>query len=255
MIATESGHWYTRDGQPCYTVKAKDGNDRPTTLRDARKLLLLPSVTTITRVIAKPALTNWLIGQGVWQALTLPRVAGETDDAFIRRAVEAHSETGRLAAERGTALHGALERGDTTGQWAEHVTNTNAELLAIGVDLSTAKVEHSFASPLGYGGKVDAHGACWVLDFKSKDAIGDKTAKDFAYDEHAMQLAAYESGIYLSDDYPRLLNVFVGVKDAKVVIKEWTYAEAMRGWQLFLTAFKLWKLQHNYNPNQQEENQ
>jgi hypothetical protein len=49
-----------------------------------------------------------------------------------------------------------------------------------------------------------------------------------------------------------LLNVFVGVNDAKVAIKKWTYAEECRGWEMFLTAFRLWKLQHNYNPNQQE---
>ena len=30
-------HWYTRDGQPAYTIKKKDGSDRPATLRDARK--------------------------------------------------------------------------------------------------------------------------------------------------------------------------------------------------------------------------
>ena len=48
--AAESVHWYRGDnGQPQYTVKAKDGSDRPTTLRDARKLNLVPSVTTVMK--------------------------------------------------------------------------------------------------------------------------------------------------------------------------------------------------------------
>ena len=34
--SAESVHWYRQDGGPQYTVKAKDGNDRPTTIRDAR---------------------------------------------------------------------------------------------------------------------------------------------------------------------------------------------------------------------------
>ena len=45
--ASESSHWYTREGAPKYTVEAKNGNPRNTTLADARKLNLVPSVTTI----------------------------------------------------------------------------------------------------------------------------------------------------------------------------------------------------------------
>ena len=59
--ASESNHWYTRDGAPQYTVPSKkDGSPRSTTLRDARVMNLVPSVTTILNVMAKPALTNWL---------------------------------------------------------------------------------------------------------------------------------------------------------------------------------------------------
>ena len=48
----ESGHWYTRSGEPMYTVKANNGQQRNTTLRDARKYDLVPSVTTIINVAA-----------------------------------------------------------------------------------------------------------------------------------------------------------------------------------------------------------
>ena len=58
--ASESNHWYTRDGEPMYTVEAAKGGQRATTLRDARKLSLVPSVTTILNVAAKPALNQWL---------------------------------------------------------------------------------------------------------------------------------------------------------------------------------------------------
>ncbi len=40
--AQENGHWYTKDGTPAYTTIGKTG-ERATTLRDARKLGLLPS--------------------------------------------------------------------------------------------------------------------------------------------------------------------------------------------------------------------
>ena len=48
--AAESGHWYTRQGEPMYTVIGKTtGRPRNTTLKDARELNLVPSVTTIDR--------------------------------------------------------------------------------------------------------------------------------------------------------------------------------------------------------------
>jgi hypothetical protein len=58
--ASESNHWYTRSGVPQYTVEAKKGGPRNTTLRDARAMGLVPSVTTILNIIAKPGLTLWL---------------------------------------------------------------------------------------------------------------------------------------------------------------------------------------------------
>jgi hypothetical protein len=70
--AAESLHWYDRDGKPAYTVKAKDGSDRPATLRDARKLNLVPSVTTIIRCAAAPGLELWKANQLMMAALTLP---------------------------------------------------------------------------------------------------------------------------------------------------------------------------------------
>ena len=83
LFSPDSAHWYQRDGVACHTVPSLKGEPRPTTLRDARKLGLLPSVTNILGVIAKPELTAWLQEQAVMAALTLPRIAGETEDAFL----------------------------------------------------------------------------------------------------------------------------------------------------------------------------
>ena len=71
--SAESVHWYQHNGAPQYTVKAKDGSDRPTTLRDARKLNLVPSVTTILKIAAKPGLEAWKLNQMLLAALTLPK--------------------------------------------------------------------------------------------------------------------------------------------------------------------------------------
>ena len=77
MIAarpSESNHWYAKDGTPMYTVPAKSGEPRATTLRDAKKMGLLPSVTTIMKSAASPGLEAWKLNQMMLAALTLPRV-------------------------------------------------------------------------------------------------------------------------------------------------------------------------------------
>ena len=71
--AAESTHWYAQDGSPAYTqiiASGKNkGKERPTTIRDAKKLSLVPSVTTLLGIMDKPALTHWKINQAVDKAL------------------------------------------------------------------------------------------------------------------------------------------------------------------------------------------
>jgi hypothetical protein len=59
-------HYYTEKAEPAH-YEAKDG--KPTTLREARKLDLVPSVTTIQGIVDKPALTYWLQKQAVKEAV------------------------------------------------------------------------------------------------------------------------------------------------------------------------------------------
>ena len=49
-------HFYDLAGKACHSQIGKNGLERNTTLRDARKLNLFPSVTGITGIFAKPGL-------------------------------------------------------------------------------------------------------------------------------------------------------------------------------------------------------
>ncbi len=80
---SESGHWYAADGSPTYKIIGKNGKERNTTVRDARELGLKPSVTTILGIIGKPGLNTWLQQQVLLAALTLPRIAGETEENWL----------------------------------------------------------------------------------------------------------------------------------------------------------------------------
>src|SRR4026207_2033828 len=80
-------HWYDPiAGEPRHFIQKKDGSGtRPSTIADARKNNWLPSVTTVLKVLAKPALTEWLCRNAATAALTTPRIDGEALDAFLER--------------------------------------------------------------------------------------------------------------------------------------------------------------------------
>src|SRR5512137_513286 len=109
LFSADRAHWYQRDGVPLHTVPSAKGEARATTLGDARKLGLLPSVTNILGVIAKPELTAWLQEQAVVAALTLPRLDGEAEDAFAKRVVADALSTRDGAADFGSAFHHGAE--------------------------------------------------------------------------------------------------------------------------------------------------
>src|SRR5688572_6095946 len=163
----------------------KNGQERATTLRDARTMNLVPSVTTIIRCAAAFGLERWKAEQVLMAGLTLPRLDGEDEKAWIGRVWDDSKEQGKKAAERGTAIHAAIEgsfQGLTpSDEFKPYVDGALEVLKALG----TQKWQHekSFASPLGYGGKVDLHSPDIVLDFKTKD--GD-LSKVECYDEHYM---------------------------------------------------------------------
>ena len=106
--ASESTHWYTKEGTPAYTTIGKTG-ERPTTLRDARKLGLLPSVTTIIGMLSKAGLDTWKQQQVLLAALTLPRLPDEPESEWLARVMQDSKAQGREAADRGTAIHAVIQ--------------------------------------------------------------------------------------------------------------------------------------------------
>ena len=254
--SAESVHWYRQDGGPQYTVKAKDGSDRPTTLRDARKMNLVPSVTTVMKIAAKPGLEAWKQEQMLLAALTLPRMPGESEKDLIARIVADSKETAKRAAERGTRVHESIEGWFMGVRPVEHDEIAKAFEESIFNHFKTHpfqpwKTETSFASELGFGGKVDL----WcepdesaptgiVLDAKTKEFTEDDDV--VAYDEHLMQLAAYRNGLKVP--HARCANVFASVTVPGLIrIVEWSEQDLQKGWEMFQCLLRFWKLKNSFN--------
>lgn len=246
MIASrpsESNHWYTKDGEPMYTVPNKDGRQRPTTLRDARKLGLVPSVTTVLKVAAKPGLQAWMERQILMAALTLPRNPEETEDQYIDRIVQDSKEQGRKAAQHGTDIHTAIQsfyEGNISKLFVEEVVGCDKKMSQHFGDHSWV-AERSFCHEIGFGGKVDLHTFAAdgiVIDIKTKDFDSDKVD---AFDEHLMQLAAYRVGLGIPN--ARGANVFVSrTVPGLTVIHEWTQKDLEKGFDMFMALLKYWQL-------------
>lgn len=228
---SDSGHWYHRDGTPCYEIEGKGGKLRPTTLRDARKLHLLPSVTSIIRLAAAPGLVNWQIEQAILASLTLPRVDGETDEQFIARVRKDAAEQALRARERGTEIHAVVQGGFEGGPIADDdyifFDSANQTLLDNCGEQEWV-CEKSFATDR-YGGKCDLHCSGFLIDIKTTDKdIGNLKL----WPEHERQLAAYINGLR-DVNIARAGILFVNSVTAESRLIWATDDELDRGWRCF----------------------
>jgi hypothetical protein len=244
---TENGHWYTKDGTPAYTTIGKTG-ERATTLRDARKLGLLPSVTTINGMLSKAGLDTWKQQQVLLAALTLPRLPDEPESDWLSRVMQDSKATGREAAERGTAIHAIIEG------YFEQVYMPEKPAYLDAIDKALEKAfgnqlwlsEKSFGHPLGFGGKCDlmaspAFGADngFVVDFKTKDTDLDKVD---VYFEHEMQLAAYREGLGVPT--ARCAIVFVNGTTNQVKLIEIEEQKLQNGWECFQHLLRVYQIKN-----------
>lgn len=240
-FATAGGHWYGLDGTPQYTIVGKNGKERPTTLRDARVLNLVPSVTGIIRCAAAPALEKWKRTQVLLAALTLPRKIDEPEADWLKRVEQDWQEQGRAAADRGTRIHAAIEkhyRGEQPDEELWPWVKVAKAELDKHCEAQAWSAERSFAHPMGYGGKTDLHSPEWVVDVKTKD--GDPLPAVF--DEHIMQLAAYRRGLKVPTAKAGILFVSRTIESALLV--EVSEPELVKGLQMFDALLWYWQAMH-----------
>ena len=248
-MGTDSQHWYLADGSPFFEVKAKDGHMRSVTIKDARKVHAVPSVTTVLSIVAKPQLEAWKVRQGILAALTLPRIDGESEEQWLARINADSREEAKTAAEEGSRIHEALEadrRGQTYPErYQPHVAAVRAEIGKLFPGVTDWIPEARFAHPDGFGGMCDLHspstGIC--LDYKGKD--GDfADGKQLAFDQH-WQLAGYQRGLKLRE--APCASLFVSrTHPGKIASHVWSIEDMREGQRVFDAALALWKAIKHY---------
>lgn len=260
-LTRNDAHWYTKNGAPAYEIAKKDGSGmRAVTLADARKLNLLPSVTSIIdKILRKPELENWKVEQAVLAVLTSPKKPEESVDAFVKRILhteEIQNQEAAIARAKGIAIHDAMEAriggGVADPAWLPWVKEAADEVAKFGNHVTIEKI----LVAAEYAGKCDLiqeNKDCWrIWDFKSTRKLPEKAS----WDEHVIQLAAYGAAFLpmlrrLGDERPIVTsNCYISTtEEGKFKIHhnpaDWTLAFANG----FMPLVTLWQYLNHYAPN------
>ena len=249
-----AGHWYTKTGEPAYTQVKKDGGIRNTTLADARKQNLYPSITTILKLIAKPELDAWKQEQAILSALTLPRIDSESEEDFAKRIVKDSSEQGRSAADFGSIIHDIIhnyfmnkvEPEDSRQVAMNHeIEAMLAKLNLEVVSMEQVTVGNGFAGKYDMLAKHSTTGKYWFIDFKTQDFKD----KPNVYDEWIWQLEGYSLDSKYAEEVDGAINIVIKRSDVSDVAAILHPKDVLKqGRQIFLTIFQLWKLIKGYDP-------
>lgn len=223
------------------SVPKKDGKGtKDATIADARKLLFVPSVTTICDLVAKPFLLNWLQTQAfdsAWQSATTPI---SKDEAWAY-----YQQQSAIARDRGSDLHDKMSR-------LEQCPET-LQALAWIASQNYTKTEHEvqfahdkFGGTIDFIGYVNTdlnHPTVDLLDFKfvTKDRQ--------AYDNELWQLSAY--AMYLSSAgyiVRNVSNLYISQETGELLkVHNWTMDQLSRGYTTFFSILMLWERINNYN--------
>lgn len=255
-----SGHWYTKDARACHTQVTASGKnkgkERNTTLRDARKLGLLPSATGVLDLLNKPNLVPWKARKVLTRAFEQPPQPGQSMEAWIAAILQAEEEhQDEHVRDRGSRLHAEIE---------DFFTSKRGEIVSEDYEFIAPVIEivESMDSPVlesetvvvnlaeGYAGTADiilASGQ--VVDFKTKDFKGrDSVHVSF---ENCCQLAAYFVAANGHAGFLTCRNIYLDRSEpGKVQVKDWTPEELATGWEAFRHLCALWRIMNKYDPRQ-----
>lgn len=284
----ENGHWYNAKGESFHTVpnKSKPGTTRPTTLKDARTLGLIPSVTSILSILDKPQLTDWKLEQLTkeFQRRTLiladssHEVMAGLHDIARRDFDTLHAEICDRAfqqvedaADAGKLIHGAAELVLSGRDYDPDELVFLPELkerfkMSTFIRPIQAFVQEHDIHPTGHEVKVVnlAHGYAGTGDLpmtcKRGIGFGDwKTRKTKpgkpvkAYDHQLMQIGAYHGGHYSvvprPGDFITGFNLFISTTEPGRIEGVWySDEEIATGYEAFTHMAAIWRFLKGYDP-------
>jgi len=248
----QAGHWYTQEGESAHVVIGKNGNERNTTVTDARKMGLLPSVTSVLSVAAKPQLQSWKEEQIIRACIKFPILEEESDEEYAKRILLESKKVTTEAALHGSLMHEQMEhillgRDCSKDQKLQPYIKTFREWAEDNIE-RTYWCEKALVGA-GYAGRCDAYVKLKgigdaIIDLKNRKV---NPKYDPFYDSDCAQLWAYR----IASDNPQAacVSVVLAANDPEtLVIHQWSEEELHEAGIAFSAMLKVWAWSKKYNP-------
>lgn len=199
-------------------LKTKPGQFREANVADARKLGLVPSVTTVIDTISKPMLYEWLQQQAfdyAWGSAATPISKEEAYDLY--------KIEGNKVRDKGSELHDKMSR-------FEEDEITESLISYLRKHYVQFVHEHEFCTKQ-YGGTIDMlawrdDGTCDIIDFK----FCSKMRKP--YQQELWQLASYKQAKAVNGV---AINIIIDQNTGEFECYPWSDEEVDDGYITFLT--------------------
>jgi len=231
---------------------------RATTIKDAKALGLIPSVTSILGILEKPQLVDWKLRQVALASMRVTRMPNEEEYAFTSRMITEAFQQVVDAADRGKDIHKALElhfQGREYDQeWAQEVQAVDQWFMRNHISvLDTERQVVNLAE--GFAGTTDlivgTSTGCGIGDYKTK-----KSKPEFAmtpYDGQATQIAAYHMTVYGEiNDNASGFNLYISSTERGRVEGTFYTPETLRNeWEVFKHLCAIWRFRKGYDPRQE----
>lgn len=257
-------HWYTTEGMAAHTQPTKKGAKnpfRPTTIKDAKEQKLLPSVSSILKVVANPALDRWKMMKVAEACYKQPPIADESLDDYTRAILDKAFDEASNAADLGTRIHANIEAtfSERTMPYTEPeamepaiVALEKVKSMGLSIEASEERVvckRHGFAGTCDLLFKKD--GICGAIDFKTtKTKQDDPIVTRFG---QPAQIAAYLSAYWnggrgiteLNEGY----NLYVSTTEiGRVDVVKYDHTTLQSEFDMFLNASAIWRHRYAYDP-------
>jgi hypothetical protein len=250
-------HVYDKDAKPHFHL----------TPAQAKKQGMYFSVTEHQKILAKPALEGWKIGEHLKTAFNNPPQNGEDIDAFIKRIRAFTWKNSGGAAELGSQIHEGLESVLNGSKKVEDLDVSLRKYVAPAIRYFTSKnfeildLEKVVVNvEEGYGGTVDCaaktdKGLKFILDWKSRKTSGRKIKP---YGGQPEQCAAYGAAYFghaaIEGEEVWGANAYISTDEfdkngeSRFEVVSYTPKEMRYHWETFKLTAELWRRSENYDP-------
>jgi len=261
---SDSSHYYSLvDGQwlPLYTP------EKNYTLREARKdqaagKVVVPSVTTIFKVLAKPQLERWKMEQAAKAMMEICTKGGLavsqlTPDEILDQALDTANNSSKGAMDLGTKIHQAIEDciagRDYAADLAIYVVPVMAERAKREIRWSVTEACMG-STKYGYAGRCDDHSeeGMVIRDIKSRKSKGKKVP---TYETDFAQVAAYGFARFGNDFFKQGSGEIWGISTSEpglLTVTTKTGPELVADFQCFLALNTVWQHMNNFDARVKE---